>query len=249
MKPIIIANWKCNPLDLSEAKSLFGAMKRISGAAKGVEIVVCPPFPFLSEARNYLGHFNLGSQDCFWEKSGPYTGEVSPDMLKNLGCKYVIAGHYERRRWLGEDNEKINRKIRAAISVKLTAVYCIGETKEERERDETSQKIEMQIREGLISITKKEIQNIILAYEPVWAIGSGKPCEIDEAMSMNLLIRKILSNIYNRSISAGMKIIYGGSVDRADAGDYTKSAGFQGLLVGGASLDSLKFSKIIKEVK
>jgi triosephosphate isomerase len=258
MKNIIIANWKCNPLSLKGAKLLLNSARRglKNIQNRNTEVVICPPFvylPFLGASafarqRAGEGAINFGSQDCFWENSGAFTGEISPPMLKNLGCQYVILGHSERRRYFLETDEMINKKIKAAISAKLNTIFCIGETLKEREKGETQKVLKSQIKKGLKDITKQEIKKIIIAYEPIWAIGTGNPCSIKEAKKASDFIRKVASQIYNRKIAKNLKILYGGSVDSQNAANYTSAANFQGLLVGGASLDAQEFIKIVKNV-
>ncbi|MBZ9571839.1 triose-phosphate isomerase [Patescibacteria group bacterium] len=257
MKPLIVANWKCNPQTLIEAKKLFNSLKRRIKNIKNIEVVICPPFVYLSilgvstSARRKAGFGGLasGSQDCFWEEKGAFTGEISSLMLKDLGCDYVILGHSERRRWFGETDDVINKKMKKAILVKLNPIFCIGETKTEREKGKTQNILKSQIEKGLKKISKKEIKNIVIAYEPVWAIGTGKPCDVKEAQIMGLLIRKIINRIFSRNISEKIRIIYGGSVNSKNAAGYIKEARMDGLLIGGASLNPQEFIKIIKAVK
>lgn len=254
MKPLIVANWKCNPQNLKEAKELFGLVKKGVRNIKNVEIVICPPFVYLPifwvSDRQKAGFYGraLGSQDCFWEAKGAFTGEVSPKMLKDLGCQYVIVGHSERRRYFAETNEIINKKIKAALRAKLKPIFCIGETKEQKKKGETPTVLKSQIVKGLEKVSKKEMKNIIIAYEPIWAIGTGKPCDVNEAQSMGLLIKKIISKIWSRSLAENLKILYGGSVNSKNASAYLKEAKMAGLLVGGASLDSAEFIEIVKSV-
>ncbi len=252
-KSIIIANWKMNPQNLTEAKNLFNSVKRGAGRLKNIDLIVCPPFVYLSVLGDFIskkisGGIILGSQDCFWEQGSAFTGEVSPLMLRNLGCKYVILGHSERRKYLNETDETINKKIRAALVAKLQPIFCIGETQAEREKGETPNKLKIQIEQGLNGISQKEIKNLIIAYEPVWAIGTGRPCDIDTALSTRLIIRKIIAQIFSRSLSESIKILYGGSVNPENAAGYVKEAGLQGLVGGGASVDAKECIKIIKEI-
>ena len=227
MKPLIIANWKMNPQSLAKARYLLSAIKKEIRDIKSAEIVICPPFVYLSnlEISKYQ-NIALGSQNCFWEQKGAFTGEISAAMLKNLGCQYVIVGHSERRRLFHETNETINKKIKAALKAKLKPILCVGEIS--------------QINRCIKGISKKDIKKIIFAYEPIFAIGTGKPCDIKKAKKINFLVRKIL----NKDI----KILYGGSVNSKNAGQYIKEAGFDGLLVGGASLKPIEFIKIVKGV-
>ena len=250
MKLLIVANWKMNPQTLGEARRNFDLIKKAAKKIKGVEVIVCPPFVFLP-VLTPKGNVKLGGQDCFWVKEkGAFTGEISPLMLKNLGCQYVILGHSERRIYFGETDEMINKKIKAALEIKLNPILCIGETAEEKEEGKTLGVLRNQLREGLKSISSLELRspNFNIAYEPVWAIGTGNPCEIDEAMSAVISIRKILAKLYSRSISQGIRILYGGSVDVKNAAGYIKEARMDGLLVGGVSLDPKEFLKIIEFV-
>lgn len=247
MKPLIIANWKMNPLTVAETKRLFNLVQRRINNIRGLEIVICPSFPFLLALKPYRHKaIKLGAQDCFWEKEGPFTGEVSPLMLKNLGCQYVILGHSERRRYLKETDEMINKKIKAALGLKLKPIFCIGETENERNKGKTKNILKFQISKGLKGFSRKEIKNIIIAYEPVWAIGTGKPCEPQDAQKMSFFIRKTIAKIYGPNISQHIRIIYGGSVNSKNALSYVKKASFLGLLIGGASLKAGEFIKIIK---
>ena len=243
MEKLIIGNWKCNPTSLNEAKKLFNLAKRGIKKIKNVEVVICPPFSYLSLISSFLvprSSFKLGAQNCFWEEKGAFTGEISPLMLKDLGCKYVIVGHSERRT-LGETDEIINKKLKAVLKAKLTPILCIGETAKERKKGKTFKVLRKQIKTAL-NFPKYEILNtkyLIVAYEPVWAIGTGKPCGIEEAREVRLFIKSILKNV---------PVLYGGSVTSKNGKDYLKEANFDGLLVGGASLKAKEFVKIIKSI-
>ncbi len=207
MKPLIVANWKMNPPSLKEAERLFAAVKNI----KGAQVIICPPFIYLSAIKAN------GAQDVFWENRGAYTGEISPAMLKNIGVKYVIIGHSERRKHQKETNEIIAEKLKVALKVGLKPILCIDK----------------------VSQIPKNIKGLIIAYEPLFAIGTGKACSPQRAKKMRLAINK----------AAGRALVlYGGSVNSQNAKSYTKEAGFQGLLVGGASLKSKEFIDIIKNV-
>lgn len=203
---IIVANWKMNPASIQEAKRLFNAVKK-------TKAIICPPFVYLSK----LKYKWLGAQDCFYEQSGAYTGEVSPSMLKSLGVKYVIIGHSERRA-VGETPEIVKKKIKAALEAGLIPIVCIRNKKD------------------LKGIEKHK--RLIIAYEPVWAIGTGKFCPPEKADQMRKFIKRKFNN----------KVLYGGSVNSKIARDYIK-VGFDGLLVGGASLDAKEFKKIVNHVR
>ena len=234
MKPLIVANWKMNPQTLAEAKQLFNSIAKGVKNIKKAEVVICPPFVYLSsllKPKTYTLNPKMGGQDCFWEEKGAFTGEVSPLMLKNLGCKYVIVGHSERRRYFKETDEMINKKVKAVLKNGLRPILCI-------------EKIS-QIKKGVKGVSKKELRHLIFAYEPVWAIGTGKACGIPEAKKVNRSIRKILMDL-NSSIS--LYVLYGGSINSQNARDFIKKAKFQGLLVGGASLDPKEFIEIVKNI-
>lgn len=249
MKSLIVANWKCNPTTQKEARKLFVLVKKGVKNIKKAEVVICPPFVYLFSVAVGEGGLGFGSQNCLWEQKGAYTGEISPLMLKSAGCQYVIIGHSERRTYFGETDEIVNKKLKAALEVKLTPILCIGETKKEREEGGAENVLKKQIILAFGGIPVSKItKNFTVAYEPVWAIGTGNPCDTDEAQKMRLLIRKIISEIYNRKISESIRILYGGSVNSKNAANYIKEAGFQGLLVGGASLVAEEFIKITKSV-
>ena len=219
MKPLIVANWKCNPTTLEEAKKIF---KKAN--FPGAEVVICPPFIYLSS----LGA--KGAQDCFWEEKGAYTGEISPKMLRDLGVEYVIIGHSERR-VLGETDEIINKKVKAALKAGLKPILCIGEKKGQ----DAKKIVNDQLKKDLKGIIKKDLKKIIVAYEPVWAIGTGNFCSAVKAGKIRKFIKEKINNT----------VLYGGSVNSKIAKDYLKT-GFDGLLVGGASLNAKEFRKIAK---
>lgn len=225
MQKIIIANWKCNPIKKNQAEKLFTSIKRGVADIKKVELVVCPPFVYLSTITP-SSNIKLGAQDCFWKDEGAFTGEVSVKMLKDLRCRYVIVGHSERRIHLKETEEMINKKIKAVLSNGMIPVLCIDQIN--------------QIKEDLAGIHGKDIKKIIIAYEPLFAIGTGNPCSINQAQKMKELIKIILGQ---ESV-----VLYGGSVNSKNAKDYINKAGFSGLLVGSASLDASEFIGIVKSI-
>lgn len=248
MKKLIVANWKCNPASQKEAKKLFDGIAKEAKKIKKAETIVCPPFAWLAvvpQKRND-GGFTLGAQNCFFEQKGAFTGEISPVMLKDLGCKYVIAGHSERRKYFQETDEIINKKIKAGLDAKLKIIFCVGETKEQRDNDKTEIVVKNQIAAGLKDVGASKVDEVVIAYEPVWAIGTGNACSVEESQKMRLFIIKVLSEIYTPKIAREAKILYGGSVSSQNSAGYIKEAGFNGLLVGGASLNVEEFVKIIK---
>ncbi len=271
MKSIIIGNWKCNPTTLQEAKLIFNSVKKGIKNIKNVEVIICPPFVYLSVLRDAstfarqkasFGAISFGSQNCFWEEKGAFTGEISPRMLKDIGVKYVILGHSERRLHLGETDEMINKKIKLVLKAKLNPILCIGETGEERSQGRTQEVLKNQLISALSNISKSIIQKqssgesltsfgsakFSIAYEPIWAIGTGKACETNEAQTMGLFIRKIIAQLYGGFISKKVQILYGGSINSKNALSYIKEARMQGLLVGGASLDHQEFIKLVENV-
>ena len=246
-KILIVANWKMNPADSKEARRIFDSVVKEIRGVKNSETVFCPPFVYLSSLNIDISKYRyikLGAQDCFWEASGAYTGEVSPLMLKNSGCRYVICGHSERRENLGETDEMVNKKIRASLKAGLTPILCVGERS--REIPDYEKFIQEEVKSGLFNVSRGLIFNIIVAYEPIWAIGSGRPATPDDALFVGLLIRKILTGLYGRALAEKVRLIYGGSVTSQNAKSYTTEAGLGGLLVGGASLNASEFIKIIK---
>ena len=245
MKPFIVANWKCNPATMLKARALFDSTKRGVQKIRNVEVVICPPFVYLSQ----VGGLALGAQDCFWEKDGAYTGEISPAMLKNVGCHYVLVGHSERRRYGAETEEVVHKKLKAALAAQLDPILCIGETGGERKKGEIEKVLRRQLTYALKGIAASLFSRRgTIAYEPLWAIGTGDPCDIDEAQRMSLTIVKIVTELYNSKTARTIRILYGGSVTSKNAAGYIKEAGMQGLLIGGASLDAKEFVSIVKAV-
>jgi|SRR5581483_1006731 len=240
MKKLIVANWKMNPQSAKEAKELFAAIKKGLPKTANAKVVICPPFVYLP----LLSGIALGAQNVFYKEQGAFTGEVSPLMLKDLGVNYAIIGHSEAKKYLGETNEVINKKLAEVLLTHLEPILCLGETLEEKKVGKQKEVIEMQLQQALAGILAKDIKNLVIAYEPVWAIGTGNSCPPDQAMSAALLIKKTLTNLYNRSLADAVKILYGGSVTSATSKKYLDH-GFDGLLVGGASLDAKEFLAII----
>ncbi len=250
MKPLIIANWKCNPTTLKAAKGLFNSIQKGLRDVKKAKVVICPPFIYLSNLKiSKSQNLVLGVQNVFWEQKGAFTGEISPQMLKDLGCQYVIVGHSERRKHLNETDEMINKKIKALVKAKLQPIFCVGESEEERKKGQTIQILKSQIEKGLKEISRKEIKNIVLTYEPIWAISTStnrKDCPPEEAQMMSLLLRKILAKKYGRGGVNRTPILYGGNVNSKNIRLYIDEAQMDGVLVGGASLGSKEFLKIVK---
>lgn len=246
-KNIIIGNWKMNPLNAKEAKKWFTDIAKKIRGIKKTEVVICAPFVYLANLKNLSKKIHLGAQDCFTGDVGPFTGEVSPEMLYSLGVRYVILGHSERRA-LGETNELINKKIKGALNASLTPILCIGESM----RDENHgyfEVVKKQIEECLKGIPKDSVSKIIIAYEPVWSISSTKnrrDATPADSREMSVFIRKVLSDFSSPEIASRARIIYGGSANEKDAEDFLSNGGVVGLLPGKASLDPKKFFEMVK---
>lgn len=246
MKNLIVANWKMNPASQKEAKNIFNGIKK---GVKGVksEVVICPPFVYLPLLKGFI----LGAQNVFWENSGTYTGEVSPAMLRDLGVKYVIVGHSERRRYFGETDETVNKKIKAVLVAGLSPIICVGENLNQKEAGETENVLKKQLLAGLEGVLDLG-QDFAVAYEPIWAISGGDPYKTKELPTpekvgkINNYIRSLLIDIYGKESADYVRIIYGGSSNAGNAKDYLEKGGVQGFLVGGASLKPEDFSQIAK---
>jgi triosephosphate isomerase len=249
MKKLIVANWKMNPVNREKARKLLNSLKKRLTNIKKAEIVICPPFvylPILAEG-SFFKTFKLGAQDCFWKTEGPFTGEVSPGMLKDLRVSYVIVGHSERRKTLSETDEMISEKVSGVLKAGLYPLLCVGETKKEREKGRTFEVLRRQIKIGLKKVKKTEIKKVVIAYEPVWAIGTGEHCRVKEATEAVLFFKKTIISLFGRR-ARDVKVLYGGSVNSKNSSDYLKEPWIDGLLLGRASLDALEFAKILKNV-
>lgn len=247
-KPIIAGNWKMNKT-VEESIELTNAIKRGLYDIEAVEIVLCPPFTSLSNVNEMLVDTNieLGAQDCYWQNSGAYTGEVAPKMLKSAGCKYVIIGHSERRAMFGETNETVNKKVLAALQEGLNPIMCVGERLEERESNKTFSVVRGHIEGGLKNIKIENMQNLVIAYEPVWAIGTGKNATPAQAEEVHNFIRKLLGKLYDKATSEIVRIQYGGSVKPDNIEGIMNEEDVDGALVGGASLKADSFVEIVKK--
>jgi len=247
MKKIIVANWKINPSTEKKAKKLFDDTIGGFNDDKNIELVICPPDIYLPLFKNHSQKVKLGAQDCFWKKGGAYTGEISPDILKNYGVSYVILGHSERRINLGETDAMIAKKIKIAQSAGLKTILCVGETMAQKKQRNTFSVIKKQLTESLSLLSKNKITSLIIAYEPVWAIGPGDPCPRETALMVMADIRNILTKLFGKN-GVNVPILYGGSVDATNTNDYLENHGFDGLLIGGASLDGGEMAKIFSSI-
>lgn len=246
-KPIIAGNWKLNNTS-KEALELVTLLKRDLIDIDAVDIVVCPVFTVLAEVKDVLFETNIGvgAQNLYWEDSGAFTGEVSAPMIKDTGAQYVIIGHSERRQFFGETNETVNKKIKAALKHGLIPIVCIGEVLAEREANKTFDVIQNQCDGSLANLSKEEFEKMVIAYEPVWAIGTGKTATPEQAQEVHQFIRQWIQKQYGESTASVLRIQYGGSVKAENIAELMAKPDIDGALVGGASLKADSFTKIIK---
>jgi triosephosphate isomerase len=247
-KPFIAGNWKMFKT-IPEAVELVTALKSASSKQIEAELVVIPPMTALSDVKKATegSQVKLGAQNMFWEEEGAFTGEVSAPMLKDAGCEYVVIGHSERRQYFGETDESVNKKIKAALAHDLIPIMCIGESLNEREKEKTIEKVEDQINAGLEELGKDEIGRLIIAYEPIWAIGTGLTATPTQAEEVHIFIREKLAEKYGKETASYAIILYGGSVKPANAYELIKEKNINGALVGGASLEAESFKQIATE--
>ncbi len=248
--PVIAGNWKMNK-DIVESVSLVKELKDFVRGIKGVDIVVCPPFISLWVVKEIINETNihLGAQNMYWETKGAFTGETSPLMLKDVGCEYVILGHSERRQYFKETSEEVARKTEAALSVNLIPIVCVGENLKERESGKTENIIEQEIKVLFSKIDSTLAGRIIVAYEPIWAIGTGSSASSQDANLIIKFIRELFSSKYGSKIAERIRILYGGSVDPKNIKEFMNESDIDGALVGGASLHTLTFSQIVRATK
>lgn len=240
-KLLIAGNWKMNTESKSAAK-LAQEVASGAGSVPSIEIAVCPPFPYLAAVNAILaGRVGLGAQNMFHLENGAYTGETSASMLLDCGCKYVILGHSERRHVLKETDAFVNKKLVAALAAGLIPIFCVGETLNEREDGRTAGVIREQFEEGLAGVDAGQAAKIVIAYEPVWAIGTGKVATPDQAEEVHSDLRNLLTERYNAELSQQVRILYGGSVKASNAKEIISQQNVDGALVGGASLQSADF--------
>lgn len=248
-RPIIAGNWKMNLL-CSEARDLVENLIRQVQTPAGADIVLAPPFTALATVSELIAEtgFFLAGQNHHFAENGAYTGEVSPAMLKDAGCEYVILGHSERRTYFWEDDAQINKKIKAALKQDLKVIFCVGETLEQREKGETGSIIQSQVEKGLEGVSGKDMGPVVIAYEPVWAIGTGKTAAPDEAQEVHSFIRDLLGKMFGKAVAQNTRIQYGGSVTAENSGSLLTQKDIDGALVGSASLKADSFCAIINSV-
>jgi len=245
--PIIAGNWKMNTV-VEDAKALVQDLKVRIGDVTNVEILVCPPFISLTTVAEVIkgSNIGLGAQNLYWEKSGAFTGEISGPMLMSAGCTHVIIGHSERRAYFHETDETVNKKIFAALAEGLKPIVCVGETLEERESGDTFDVIKRQITGGLAKLSAEQMKTVVIAYEPVWAIGTGKTATPEQAQEVHVFIRKLLAERFGETTASETRIQYGGSVKPDNVTILMSQPDIDGALVGGASLKADSFEKIVK---
>lgn len=245
-KAVIAGNWKMNK-NRQEAATLIGELKeKVAGA--GCDVVICVPYTNLETALSNTNGSNIkvGAENCHWAKSGAFTGEVSADMLAEMGVQYVIIGHSERRQYFGETDVTVQQRVRAALDAGLTVILCVGEMLEQREQGVTSELVAMQTKIALGGVSKEELSRVIIAYEPVWAIGTGKTATAQQANEVCAEIRKVLAGLYGQEAADGVTIQYGGSMNAKNAEELLDQPDVDGGLIGGASLKAQDFSVIVK---
>lgn len=245
-KKIIAGNWKMNKT-VADAKALVEGIKMEIGEFLGVDVVLCPPFTALSAVSAIIDdcHIKLGAQNMHWEAEGAFTGEVSPGMLRDLYCNYVILGHSERRAYFGETDEIVNKKVNAALAGALIPMVCVGETLQERESGSAEAVVRGQVLKSLAGLGA-DMEKVVVAYEPVWAIGTGKTATPEQAQEMHAFIRGVMSEMAGQDVAETVRIQYGGSMKPANARELLGKPDIDGGLIGGAALDVRSFVEIVK---
>ncbi len=244
---VIAGNWKMNKT-IAEAIELANGLKRELFKVDDVEIVICPPFTALDEVSEVVfdSNIGLGAQNMHWEAKGAFTGEVSGPMLKELNCKYVILGHSERRQYFFETNETVNKKLKSALKTQLTPIVCVGESLQEREKGMTFEVVSDHVTNSLKDLSDDEIKKVLIAYEPVWAIGTGRTATPEQAQEVHGFIRGLLKKMHSEEDAQEVIILYGGSVKPDNIKELVNQEDIDGALVGGASLEVKSFSEIVK---
>lgn len=246
-KPFLAGNWKMN-MDAASAVALAKGVVAEVGQVDSVDVAVCPPFVYLQSVAAALSSSNvaLGAQDVFHQPNGAFTGEISCAMLKDVSCSYAIIGHSERRHVIGETDALINKKIHAAITGGLLPIFCVGELLEERQGGKTDQVVADQVKKGLEGVCEERILAVTIAYEPVWAIGTGINATPQQAQEVHAMIRGLIARMYNKTIADAIRIQYGGSAKPANTAELMSQPDVDGLLIGGASLKAADFAAMIK---
>ena len=248
-KPFIAGNWKMNTNSASAVALAAGLAKELD-SIDTVDVAVCPPSIYLQSVASALSASNIavGAQNVYFEDNGAFTGEISCQMLKDASCTYVIIGHSERRHVMGETDEQINKKIAAAIDGGLLPIFCVGELLEERQAEKTNEVVTEQIKKGLAELCQERVQAVTVAYEPVWAIGTGLTATPDQAQQVHGMIRGLLAELYNEDIAQKIRIQYGGSAKPSNTSELMAQPDVDGLLVGGASLKVEDFAAMVNKI-
>lgn len=244
---LIAGNWKMNGGPYDAAELLEGLKTKKAELPEEIDVLICPPFVSIGMAVNYLydTDYQVGAQNLHFEDNGAFTGEISANMITESGCNYVIIGHSERREYFGETDESVNKKIKKALEAKLAPILCVGESLEQRKSDEHFSLVENQIKAALKDVSGDEILDVVIAYEPIWAIGTGETASPEQAQEMHAHIRKILTELYDEDSANSIRILYGGSMKPANAKELLSQNDVDGGLIGGASLDADSFTEII----
>jgi triosephosphate isomerase len=249
-KKVIAGNWKMHN-DNSAAQQLASQIKIRTTEIKKTDIILCPPFTALTVVHDVIKGtaIGLGAQNVYWEKSGAFTGELSTDMIKSTGAQYVIIGHSERRQYFGETDETVNKRTKAALEAGLKAIVCVGESLDQREGGTTARVVEQQITGGLSGLSTEQMASVIIAYEPVWAIGTGKVATPEQAQEVHAQIRGLVEKLFNSDVAEAVRIQYGGSVKADNADSLLSQPDIDGALVGGACLKAETFVPIIQSAE
>ena len=246
-KPLIAGNWKMYKTG-TEAVETARQLVELVADSSDTEVMIAPPFTALAPVAEVLkpSRILLGAQNLYWETEGAFTGEISPAMLVAAGCRYVIIGHSERRQYFGETDNSVNQKISAAGKHGLDPIFCIGESESERESGQTFSVLDKQVKKGLERMFADDLKTLVIAYEPVWAIGTGKTATSDQAQEVHHFLRSLVDELFGDTLAKSIRILYGGSVKPGNVSDLMARPDIDGALVGGASLDAETFSKIVK---
>ena len=245
-KPLIAGNWKMFKT-CAEAVDTARQLMDLVADISDTEVMIAPPFTALASVAEILkkSRILLGAQNMYWEKEGAFTGEISPHMLVSAGCQYVIIGHSERRQYFGETDDIVNKKIDATNNHGLIPILCIGESEKERESGQTFSVLDKQVKKGLEGFFADNLESLVIAYEPVWAIGTGKTASSDQAQEVHHFLRSLVDELYGEMLAKSIRILYGGSVKPGNISELMARPDIDGALVGGASLDAEMFSKIV----
>ncbi len=245
-RPLIAGNWKMYKT-IAQAQETTRELIERTAAVDGVDIMIAPPFTAVAAVAAVAmnSHMAVGAQDLFWEKEGAYTGQIAPEMLVEAGCRYVIIGHSERRQHFGETDDTVNRKIAAALEAGLIPILCIGESEAQRDAEETFSVLDKQVKRGLKDLFAKDLQDLVIAYEPIWAIGTGKTATSEQAQAVHRFLRQLLNDLFDETFAQSVRILYGGSVKPDNITELMSMEDIDGALVGGASLKAETFAQIV----